>query len=174
MPHPRLLALGALLALPGCALSIHGEAGYTNTPAFEGSDGLAVNVYAGTGDLPVDASFGVRSKVAEDFRQIALSVDVFTLSRIQFLGPYFRGGLHLLQLEEIGGDTRFGLGSPYVEAGLLIALDTEQLTGQDRPSAGTFITLGGQAEYDIRLDDQTPNTFSWGLLAGFGVVFELL
>lgn len=107
---------------------------------------------------------GLRIKGASEVKQLSISFNVlYTPLGIRAFVPYLRGGVNEFQFESVDGSFGYGMFSPFAEAGVMLRV------ARDKRRGGTYLTIGGFTEYDLRFTDQRSRAY-WGLMVGIASV----
>lgn len=135
-----------------------------------GHRGVAVDVQFGMGgdlDAPVGLLAAVRTKFGSHQGQFGVGVGAYAFTPPAAVGAYGRAGINVLQAEVWSGEFAFGMGSPWVNAGVYLlpeAMGANSLTGDH---GGLVFTVGASTGYDVRFAD-VPNTGWWAVTVGLG------
>ena len=149
----------------GCSLLATTEVGQFRATSKQaaGQTGVAAVTRAGhyvhTDSVSYGLGVGLRTKVAPQLKQYAVSTDVSVSPRLRAVTPFIRAGVNAYQAESVAGDFGYGMFSPYGEAGLMVQLG--------RSSGGTrvYLTAAASVEYDLRFTDQASQGY-WAALGG--------
>ncbi|HQP35244.1 MAG TPA: hypothetical protein PLI95_08700 [Polyangiaceae bacterium] len=153
-----LVTLALALGAQGCfSMLMDLQGGYTSSTRFEsGRQGFALNASAGgnlgdtRGAEVAGPGLAIRSKLTSEVKQISLSPHAYLLGG-SGIAPYARGGVNLLQFEQVDGSFAYGMFSPYGEVGIYLSP----------------LVLSAFAEYDLRFTSQRNEGFV-GIMAGIG------
>lgn len=161
------LVAAAIAALCGCTTVFQGQGGYfAPTSSREGHRGAAAQAsfHAVSRDeqrWTLGVGWCVRGKFADELIQGAIATEAIALAAPGGVAvPYLRGGMHVVQVEQVDGEAAFGMFSPYAEAGVMLRV--RRFANGDR----WFVTVGAAIEYDVRFSDADDGGYFMLLVGG--------
>lgn len=161
-----LFGVLSLALMGGCSAWTHASAGVATT--FSGGRGGLGGVvdleYGGSigRDLPVGPSLNLHARFGDQLVQIAPSLSMRVMARAP-AAPFVGLGVRAASFEANNGTFGFGMGSPYLDAGIYVpftSLSSVFGSRSDAAGAGFGLVLHGQIGYDVRFTAQPNETWA--------------
>lgn len=161
-----LVGVVSLALLEGCSAWVHATAGVATTfsGGRDGPEGVVDLEYGGSigRDVPIGPSLNLHGRFGDQLVQLAPSLSLRAMARAP-AAPFVGLGVRAFSFESNNGSFGFGMGSPYLDAGIYVPFTSMSSvfgSRSDSAGGGLGVVLHGQVGYDVRFTSQPNETWA--------------